>query len=311
MWDVPGVHDVYQRWRKILESYDGERILVAEAWVEPLDRLALYVRPDEMHQAFNFDFLQAGWNAARLRAVITGSLAANRVHDATTTWVLSNHDVVRHPSRFGMPPGTFWRKSIGVGDIQPDEALGLRRGRAATLFMLALPGSAYLFQGEELGLPEHTELPDELRQDPVWVRSGYTERGRDGCRVPLPWMAADGRGPSYGFNSGELSWLPQPESFARYALDVERGVEGSTYELYRTAIRTRREHTLGAGDLRWVEAAGPEVLAFVNGDVLVIANLDAEPAPLPEGAEVLVSSGPLSPDGAVPTDTTVWLRVAS
>jgi alpha-glucosidase len=143
------------------------------------------------------------------------------------------------------------------------------------------------------------------------VRSGYTVRGRDGCRVPLPWVAADGRGPSYGFNSGELSWLPQPESFARYALDVERGVEGSTYELYRTAIRTRREQALGAGDLRWVEAAGPEVLAFVNGDTLVIANLGAPAARLPEGAEVLVSSGPLSPDGTVPTDTTVWLRVAS
>ena len=177
--------------------------------------------------------------------------------------------------------------------------------------MLALPGSSYLYQGEDLGLPEHTQLPDELRQDPVWVRSGHTERGRDGCRVPLPWVAADGRGPSYGFNNGELSWLPQPDSFARYALDVERGVEGSTYELYRTALRTRREHSLGAGDLRWVEAAGPEVLAFVNGDVLVIANLGAETAPRPEGAEILVSSGPLDPDGGVPTDTTVWLRVAT
>ena len=209
-----------------------------------------------------------------------------------------------------MPPGTFWRKAIGVGDIQPDEALGLQRARAATLFMLALPGSSYLYQGEELGLPEDTQLPDEFRQDPVWTRTGHKHRGRDGCRVPLPWTAADGRGPSYGFNSGELSWLPQPESFARYALDVERGVDGSTYELYRTAIRTRREHGLGAGDLQWVEAAGPEVLAFANGDVLVIANLGAEPAPVPDSAELLVASGPLDRTGAVPTDTTVWLRVS-
>jgi alpha-glucosidase len=311
MWDVPGVHDIYQRWRKILESYDGQRILVAEAWVEPLDRLALYVRPDEMHQAFNFDFLQAGWNAAKLRTVVTDSLAANAVQEATTTWVLSNHDVVRHPSRFGMPPGTPWRKAIGVGDTQPDEALGLRRARAATLFMLALPGSSYLYQGEELGLPEDTLLPDEFRQDPIWERSGHRHRGRDGCRIPLPWSAADGRGPSYGFNSGELSWLPQPESFARYALDVERGVEGSTYELYRSALATRREHRLGAGAMRWVEGAGPDVLSFVNGDVLVIANLAADPAPIPDEAELLAASGPLDGNNGVPTDTTVWLRIPS
>ncbi|MFL6098551.1 MAG: alpha-amylase family glycosyl hydrolase [Actinomycetales bacterium] len=310
MWDQDGVHDIYLRWRQVLDAYDGERILVAEAWVEPVERLALYTRPDEMHQAFNFDFLQAGWDADRIRKVVDSHLSANEVHEATTTWVLSNHDVVRHPSRFGMPPGTHWRQPIGVGDPQPDEALGLRRGRAATLLMLALPGSSYLYQGEELGLPEHTTLPDELRQDPAWVRSNGKYRGRDGCRVPLPWTAADGRGPSYGFNSGTLTWLPQPESFARYALDVQRGTEGSTYEMYRTALRLRKAHALGAGTLRWVEAAGPDVLSFVNGDVLVIANVGPSPVAVPQEAELLVASGPLSDAATLTPDTTVWLRVS-
>jgi alpha-glucosidase len=309
MWDQDGVHEIYLRWRNVLEEYGSDRIMVAEAWVEPVERLALYTRPDEMHQAFNFDFLQAGWDADRIRKVVDSHLSANEVHSATTTWVLSNHDVVRHPSRFGAPPGRHWRAPIGIDDPQPDEALGLRRARAATLFMLALPGSSYLYQGEELGLPEHTTLPDELRQDPAWIRSGHKHRGRDGCRVPLPWLAADGRGPSYGFNDGTASWLPQPEKFASYALDMQQGVEGSTYELYRAALRLRREHALGAGSLRWVEAAGPDVLSFVNGDVLVIANLSGAAVPVPDEAELILASGALAADGGLPTDTTVWLRL--
>jgi alpha-glucosidase len=309
MWDQDGVHQVYQRWRKILDSYDNDRVLVAEAWVEPLERLALYVRPDEMHQAFNFDYLQAPWDAAALHEVIVNSLAANEIHDATTTWVLSNHDVVRHPSRFGLPRGAGWRGGIGIGDPQPDAALGLRRARAATAVMLALPGSAYLYQGEELGLPEHTLLPDEARQDPTWVRSKHEHRGRDGCRVPVPWESADGRGPSYGFGPGSASWLPQPDSFAELALDQERGVEGSTYELYRSAIRLRREHGLGAGSLSWLDGYPADVLAVSNGDITVIAATGDDGTELPAG-EVVLASGPLADDGTLPADTTVWLHVA-
>jgi alpha-glucosidase len=310
MWDQDSVHEIYQRWRKVLDSYDGDRIMVAEAWVQPLDRLAAYIRPDEMHQAFNFDYLKTDWDAGQLREVIDGSLAATSIVGAPTTWVLSNHDVVRHPTRYGLPPGTVWRHGLGVGDPQPDEALGLRRARAATLLMLALPGSAYLYQGEELGLPEHTTLPDGDRQDPTWARSGHVHRGRDGCRVPLPWAAADGRGPSYGFNSGTASWLPQPSAFARYALDVERGAEGSTYEMYRSALSLRRLLGLGIGELAWTSEPGDEVLTVSNGEVLVVANLGATAAALPADAELLLASGPLAPDGSLPTDTTVWLRVS-
>jgi alpha-glucosidase len=198
---------------------------------------------------------------------------------------------------------------IGIGDPQPDATLGLRRARAATALMLALPGSSYLYQGEELGLPDSTEIPDELRQDPTWFRSGHTERGRDGCRVPMPWEA--GR-PSYGFGPSERTWLPQPVSYAELAVDRQEGVAGSTLELYRTLLAIRRDKGLGGGSLSLLEGFSPEVVAFVNepahGErVLVIANLGAEPVTLPAGAQLLVASGPLTGQGLLPTDTTVWL----
>ena len=197
-----------------------------------------YVRADEMHQAFNFDFLQTQWRAGDLRKVIATSLAAGDSVGAPTTWVLSNHDVVRHASRLGLPVGTRRPNGIGVGDPQPDAALGLRRARAATALMLALPGSAYLYQGEELGLPDSTDLPDDVRQDPTWPRSGHADRGRDGCRVPMPW---EGDQPSYGFGPSDKSWLPQPASYAALAVDRQVGVRGSTLELYRALLAARRE----------------------------------------------------------------------
>ena len=302
MWDQEGVHEIYQEWRAVLDAYPGGRVLVAEAWVEPAERLARYVRPDEMHQAFNFAYLVTPWAAEPLRKVIGESLAANDAVGATTTWVLSNHDVVRHSSRLGFPPDLQSVKGVGAEDPQPDAALGLRRARAATLQMLALRGSAYLYQGEELGLPEHTRIPDEVRQDPSWFRSGHTEKGRDGCRVPIPWEAD---APSYGFGPSDRSWLPQPAVWAEYALDRQRGVSGSTYEMYREALRLRREHRLADGPLTWVEAE-PDVLAFRSGEVLVLTNFGAAPVELPVGARVLLSSEPLDADGRVPTDVTVW-----
>ncbi|GLY96730.1 glycoside hydrolase family 13 protein [Actinoplanes sp. NBRC 103695] len=299
MWDQEGVHDIYRQWRTVLDSYGPDRILVAEAWVQPISRLTRYVRPDEMHQAFNFPYLFAGWTAADQRKVITQSLADNATVGAITTWVLSNHDVLRHSTRLGYRERLRKLSGIGVGDPQPDVALGLRRARAATLQMLALPGSAYLYQGEELGLPEHTEMPDEARQDPTWFRSEGVERGRDGCRVPIPWEAD---APSYGFGPSDNSWLPQPAVWAEYARDRQNGVPGSTLELYRSALRLRRSHSLGTGTLTWEDAA----LSFRNGDVRVLTNFDESPVALPVGASVLVSSEPLDADGRVPTDVTVW-----
>jgi alpha-glucosidase len=301
--DQEGVHEIYRAWRRLLEEYDGGRVLVAEAWLTDLDRAARYVRPDEMHQAFNFAFLLTPWRASELAATIDASLRANDAVGAPTTWVLSNHDVVRHASRFGTPARGGRMSGIGADDPQPDEALGLRRARAATLLMLALPGSAYLYQGEELGLPDHTTLPDEARQDPTFARTSGAEKGRDGCRVPIPWQAD---APAYGFSPTGRSWLPQPAHWARYAADAQRDLPGSTFELYRAALRLRRRHRLGTGALTWVDAPA-DVLAFANGDLRVVANLGARPVPLPAGARVLLASAELTEPGLLPPDTTAWL----
>ncbi|MGN6252846.1 MAG: glycoside hydrolase family 13 protein [Marmoricola sp.] len=318
MWDQDGVHEIYRSWRALVEQYavpgeDRDRILCGEAWVSPPERLALYVRPDELHQTFNFDYLMTPWLAADQREEITEALAVAASVGAPQTWVLSNHDVVRHASRLGYPqrPGLDTMDGIGPRDPQPDAALGLRRARAATLVMLALPGSAYLYQGEELGLPEATQLPDEVRADPTWERSGHERRGRDGARVPIPW---DSTAPAYGFSPSGASWLPQPEAYGALAPDRQAGVPGSTLELYRAALRCRRELRLGRGTLTWTSTPA-DVLGFSieteRGTVQVLANLGPDAVELPADAEVLVrSDGREGPD-PVPTDATVWFRRAT
>ncbi len=301
MWDQDRVHEVYRSWRALLDTYSPDRILCAEAWVPSLQRLARYVRPDEMHQAFNFDYLESEWDADHLRSVIDKSVAANDEVGAPTTWVLSNHDVVRHVSRMGLPAGPR-PNGIRANDVQPDHVLGLRRARAATLLMLALPGSAYMYQGEELGLPDHTSLDDDLRQDPTWWRSQYTEAGRDGCRVPLPWEADE---PGLGFGPGGATWLPQPPVYAELARDRQLEVDGSTLEMYRTALAFRRAFALAVGSVQWAPAEDG-VLRFVNGELTIAANTGTGSVPMPEG-ELLMSSVELPGDGTLPPDTTVWL----
>ncbi|MFJ3643907.1 glycoside hydrolase family 13 protein [Streptomyces sp. NPDC090108] len=302
-WDRDAVHEIYRDWRRIFDAYDPPRTAVAEAWV-PDARRALYARPDELGQAFNFEYLAARWDADELRRVITGSLATAHAAGASATWVLSNHDVVRHASRLTLPPGTDPGAWLLSGGTEPavDRAAGLRRARAATALMLALPGSAYLYQGEELGLPEVADLPEEVLQDPIWTQTGHAQKGRDGCRVPLPWTP---EGPSYGFGPG-ASWLPQPESFAAYAVAAQTGVEGSTLELYRTALRLRRK-LLDGETLTWMTGAPPGVLDFARGrGWRCVTNLGEEPVALPAG-ELLLASAPLADAGILPPDTTVWL----
>ncbi len=322
MWDQDGVHEIYEGWRRVLDTYASpSRILCAEAWVEPPERMALYVRPTEMNQAFNFDFLSCPWEAPRLREVIDHSLAAAARVGAPSTWVLSNHDVVRHASRLGLRQDRRRPNGIGADDPQPDRALGLQRARAATALMLGLPGAAYLYQGEELGLPDSTDMPDRYRQDPAFLRSGGTELGRDGCRVPMPWVKD---AEAFGFGTGAQGepWLPQPEVYGDYAVDQQEGVAGSTLELYRALLTARRTHGLGSRDLRWLEAyaALPHVVALAStattetGDsttrtVAVVANLGVIPVALPAG-EVVLCSGDLAADGMLPTDTTAWVLLA-
>ena len=304
-YDRDEVHAIYRDWRRaVLDTYTPPRMAVAEAWV-PAARRALYARPDELGQAFNFEYLEAGWDAEQLRAVITGSLATARAAGASATWVLSNHDVVRHASRLMLPPGTdpnTWL--LSNGHTPPvDTAAGLRRARAATLLMLALPGSSYVYQGEELGLPEVADLPVEALQDPIWEQQGHTHKGRDGCRVPLPWTTT---GPSYGFGAGP-AWLPQPASFAAYAVEAQDGTEGSTLELYRTALRLRRK-LLDGEALTWADSP-PGVLHFARSDGWrCVTNLSGAPVALPPG-ELLLSSEPAAGERQLAPDTTVWLGV--
>jgi len=275
--------------------------------VEPQERAVRYVRSDEMHQAFNFDFLAAPWDSDALRAVIRSSLEAADSVGAPSTWVLSNHDVVRHATRLGFPVGTPRMNGISATDPQPDTELGLQRARAATALMLSLPGGAYIYQGEELGLPDSTDMPAAYRQDPTFARTSGEETGRDGCRVPIPW-AADA--PSLGFGPSDASWLPQPAAYADYAVDRQQGVDGSTLELYRSLLHQRRMLGLGTGSLTFVEGYAADVLALSNGGdardrVLVVTNFGDTPVDLPAGAEVVLASGALD-QGRVPCDTTVW-----
>jgi alpha-glucosidase len=300
-WGQDGVHEIYRDWRTVLDAYGPDRVLVAEAWVLPLTRMADWVRRDEMNQAFNFAYLVTPWRADALRAVVTDSLAAFGAVGAPSTWVLSSHDVIRHTTRLVLDPPPPHGDGLGPRSPHPDEAVGLRRARAATAFTLALPGSAYLYQGEELGLPEVIDLPDAARQDPTFFRTGGASYGRDGSRVPIPWEAD---APAAGFSPTGRSWLPQPDTWGTCARDAQRGVPGSTLEFYRAALAVRRAHGLGAGRLAWLPS-DPNAISFRNGDVVVVGNTGSTPIPLPAG-RVLLASGEVG-DGMLPGDTTVWL----
>ncbi|WP_408907191.1 glycoside hydrolase family 13 protein [Streptomyces cavernicola] len=303
-YDRDAVHEIFRDWRTVLDAYDPPRIAVAEAWVKN-SRRVLYAKPDELGQAFNFEYLETGWSAPRLREVIGASLETARAAGASATWVLSNHDVVRHTSRLALPEGAdlqAWLLSDGT-EPAVDAALGLRRARAATLLMLALPGSSYLYQGEELGLPEVADLARADLQDPVWEQTGHGRKGRDGCRVPLPWTS-DAAG-SYGFGPGG-SWLPQPPVFAELSVEAQDGVAGSTLELYREALKLRRK-VQGDESLTWFSSPD-DVLHFGRSSGWqCVTNLSSAPVPLPEG-ELLLSSGESPADGELPPDATVWLR---
>ena len=300
-WDRAEVHDIVREWRKVLDEYEGT-VMVGEAWVDSWARLALYLRPDEYHQVFDFEFLMTPWDRAAMQKAIQSALNGAGVVGSVPSWVLSNHDVVRHPTRYGLPQDLDARVWLLDGDRSLlDETLGLRRARGAALLMLALPGSVYLYQGEELGLPEVHDLPLGVLDDPVWERTGHTMKGRDGCRVPIPWLID---GASYGFGAGG-SWLPQPAGWAQRSVRAQDGVPGSTLELYRAALRLRREHVIGANGLHWLDL-GDDVLAFRRGDYLiVVVNVGDGPIPVPDGEVLLVSDDLV--DGMMPAGTAAWI----
>lgn len=291
IWGQPEVHDLYREWRRLLDGYPGDRLAIGEVWTDGVDDLVRYMRPDELHQVFGFDWLMAPWSADAFAKVITDAVAVLTRGGAAPAWVLANHDKERTPTRYG------------------GGAHGLARARAAALTMLALPGSVYLYQGEELGLPEVTGIPDDARQDPIWARSGHTERGRDGCRVPIPW--AEGPSPC-GFSTGRARpWLPMPDDWGAWSVAAQRGDPDSTLRLYADALRLRR-------DLAGLPFTGPERLgdtgdtvAFSRGPAFTcVLNCGETSVRLPAHEEVVLTSGPLpaTPAGVLPPDTAAWLR---
>lgn len=314
--DRDEVHEVYAEWRALFNEYDPPRTAVAEAWVESAERRAKYAAPTSLGQAFNFDLLTADFDAGQFRSIVADNLAQSAVTGSSSTWVLSNHDVTRHATRYGLPPlngrdvkqGAEWMLAGAPADAV-DLDLGLRRARAATMFLLALPGSAYLYQGEELGLFEVGDIPADERQDPAYHRSvnqpewSFDGLGRDGCRVPLPWKTS---GSSFGFGD-DGAHLPQPAWFGALSVEEEESDPASTLHLYREALRLRRELQT-TETLDWDEhLSRGAVLAFTRpGGWTNVTNFGADPLALPDG-EVLLTSGPI-PDGELPGATTVWMR---
>ena len=303
-WGQEGVHEINRRWRKVLDEYD-DRAMCAEAWVMTLSKMATWVRSDEYHQTFNFAFLETKWNRDKMKAVINESIAEFSNVGAHPTWVLSNHDVIRHTTRLSYDQVPKQGDGIGPDYAQPDEALGLKRGRAASAMMLGLPGGAYIYQGEELGLPEHTTLDGSVRQDPTYFRTNGERVGRDGCRVPIPWSATES---AFGFSSTGNSWLPQPDAFSNYARSSQKGKPGSTLELYKSLLALRKDNELGHGSLEWKNDLVPQgAFAYKNGSVLVVVNFTNQPFALPDGELLITTQSGLETKGELEADQVAWI----
>jgi alpha-glucosidase len=309
-WDREEVHEIYRAWRSLADTYEDPRVFVAEAWVHNPERLALYVRADELHTAFNFDFLMAPWEADQLRQSIIAALRAHETVGAPPTWVLSNHDTVREVSRYARAQGERPLRNLNdLIDLPADFAAGRQRARAAALLMLALPGGAYIYQGEELGLAEVEDLPEDALRDPGWEQSGHTDRGRDGCRVPIPWS---GEEPPFGFSpdgARATPWLPQPSSWRSLTVESQTGADSSMLELYRRALALRRKQPgLGDGTLTWLDAPAGALAFLRDPGFACLVNVSAGPVPPPRGAKLLLSSGPLTGEGTVPADVAAWFE---
>jgi alpha-glucosidase len=320
----PELQPLYRSWRAILDSYPadgfpGSRTAIGEVWYDAPGTLRPYLAPGGLPQVFNFQLILAGWQRTAFRDAIDSALALTG--GSRAPWVIGNHDVPRPVSRYRVDEGftpQMIERLTALGDRNAEA--GALRARAAALVLLALPGSAYIYQGEELGLPEVTDIPPEARQDPVFRRTGGRSRGRDGCRVPIPW-ARTGRG--FGFSltedgaSPSAPWLPQPPEWGKYSVESQLADEHSFLNLYRAALRLRRDHpALGRGALRWLEPEDPEepgdpkgsgLLCFTREPGFVLAvNLGRAPVPLPAHREILLASEPVA-GGSLPPDTAAWL----
>ncbi len=314
LWTQPELFDVYREWRELAESYDPPKYFVGEAWVDDPASLARFTAPGELQQSFAFDLLVQPWFAHRLRASIQRSLDVAGAEDGPA-WALANHDVFRLVTRLGQvpvdkDPDPFDMLADARRRTPVDLALGVRRARAGAALMLALPGTAFVYQGEELGLDEVLDLPDEAREDPMWIRTGGAEIGRDGCRVPLPWTSA-GSSMGFGPEGGAAPWLPQPDRFRALARDVQEADPDSMLALYRRLARLRPSLLGDAHRVEWIDVGAPSVLAFRAGELVCATNTGAadEAFDAPEGAEFLLNTAGASAPGVLAADSTSWWRL--
>lgn len=320
LYDRDGVDEIYHGWRQVFNEYDPPRVAVAELWAEPSDRKARYATEASLGQAFFFDIVHAGFSAVKVRTVIDQVLGWVRQSGSAPTWVLSNHDIVRHATRFGLPPAEsddVWanpdrdRRWLLSGGREPveDTVAGLRRARALSVFLMALPGSLYLYQGEELGLREVADIPDEAREDPIFFRCAGSNVGRDGCRVPIPWTVD---GPSFGFGAGRAH-LPQPDWFAQYAVALQDADPDSTLNLYRAALRSRHRlrngHDNPSDELTWVDAPPGVLHIRRSGGWNAVINFNADAVAYQgfDATDVILTTRPLG-EQVLPGETTVWYQ---
>lgn len=288
MFDRDELMDVYRSWRKVFNSYNPPKFAVAEANA-PLSRRGRYATEDTLGQAFNFEIMNTPWTAKDYKKTITDVLDFSEKAKSSSTWVLSNHDVVRHVSKFGLPLKTDYNKWLLSNGTEPkcDLAKGLLIARAATLLILGLPGSTYLYQGEELGLPEVADLKPEQLADPIWLRTSGKEKGRDGCRVPIPWTEKD----AY-------------PNFKGLSAEQQEDQSESILNFYRKALWLRKD-VCKDETIEFVEVSA-EVISFKrSGNWQVITNFGATPIELPAG-KVLISSAPIA-NNHLPTNATAWL----
>ena len=305
LFDRDEVHEVFKSWRKLFNQYKPPRVAVAEAWAKP-ENVHRYASPDELGQAFNFDLLLADFDATTYREIVTRNIAAAKKYGSSSTWVFSNHDQVRPATRYGLPRGAdliAFKNSNGRSE-KCDLNRGLRASIAAQMFALALPGCTYIYQGEELGLPEALEIPEDQIQDPQYLRNNKFDKGRDGCRVPLPWNKA---GTSFGFGTAGAH-LPQPANFSEYSVEAESGVADSPLEIFRRALALRKE-LVTSEELVWHDSDHPDLLHFSRPNGWhCLTNFGHSSAELPAGLKIIHSSAPLT-GLELPGATTVWARV--
>ncbi len=320
----PSAHDIWRAWRLLVDEYErthpGRQLLtVSEAYTARRpDLLLTYAQPDQFHQSFAFDLMLSPWVASMIRESIANVIDLLVPAGASLAWTLNNHDTQRAVTRYGRAdatsPESWTGNNLVYTDAPVDLALGTRRARAMVLFTAALPGTLYLYQGEELGLPEVLDIPDARREDPIFLRTHGREIGRDGCRVPMPWTASPAH--AYGFSSCDVEpWLPQPDGWGSFAIGPEHDNATSMLHLYRRILEARRRLEPEA-PLEWIDLDHDDLVAFRRGDVIVALNVSAEPIAL--GADIVGRSDVLLTSwagdafaDALPADAAIWLRSSS